>query len=239
MVKLPETLGGFRQFSDITIQSILKAITMFTDRQDAALQLATALGKYRGSNPVVLGIPRGGAETAYYVALGLEGEFSLLVSRKLGHPGNPEYAFGAIAEDGTVYLRPNAVAELTGEVIQQVSDAQKKEIERRVQSLRKGKPLPGLKGKTVILVDDGIATGATLLAAIEMCKKQQPSKLVVAAPVSGAEMEAKLKQLVDEVVILEVPDHYYAVSQAYENFYNLSDAEVLNFMDQWQRDKKR
>ncbi|HSN09517.1 MAG TPA: phosphoribosyltransferase family protein, partial [Hanamia sp.] len=149
---------------------------MFTDRKDAALKLAKALEKYKNKNAVVLGIPRGGAETAYYVALHLNAEFSLLVSRKLGHPANPEYAFGAIAEDGSIYLNPSSSGQLSDETIQEVVDEQKKEITRRITILRKGKPLPELKGRTVILVDDGIATGATIFAAIEMCKKRKAGK---------------------------------------------------------------
>lgn len=154
---------------------------MFTDRKDAALELAKALGKYKDKNAVVLGIPRGGAETAYYVALHLHAELSLLVSRKLGHPANPEYAFGAIAEDGSIYLSPYARQELSEETINTVVEEQKKEIERRIKILRKGKPLPELKGRTVILVDDGIATGATIFAAIEMCKKRNAGKIIIAA----------------------------------------------------------
>ncbi|MDP4284297.1 MAG: phosphoribosyltransferase family protein [Bacteroidota bacterium] len=210
---------------------------MFTDRKDAALQLAKALEKYKNKNAVVLGIPRGGAETAFYVALHLNAELSLLVSRKLGHPANPEYAFGAIAEDGSVYLSPSAKQELSEETINTVVDEQKKEIERRITILRKGKPLPELKGRTVILVDDGIATGATIFAAIEMCKNRNAGKIIVAAPVSGYEMEEKLAGKADEVVILEKPEDYYAVSQAYMSFYNLSDEDALKYMQRWEKEK--
>ena len=210
---------------------------MFTDRKDAALKLAKALEKYKDKNAVVLGIPRGGAETAYYVALHLNAEFSLLVSRKLGHPANPEYAFGAIAEDGSIYLNPSSSGQLSGETIQEVVDEQKKEITRRITILRQGKPLPELKGRIVILVDDGIATGATLFAAIEMCKKRNAGKLIVAAPVSGYEMEEELADKADEVVILEKPDDYFAVSQAYLSFYNLTDEDALKFMQRWEKEK--
>lgn len=207
---------------------------MFADRKDAAIKLAGALEGYRGKNALVLGIPRGGAETGYYVAMALNAEFSLLVSRKLGHPYNPEYAFGAIAEDGSTYLSPHA-KELSQETIEEVVTEQKKEIERRIQALRKGKPLPEMKGRIVLLVDDGIATGATIFAAIEMCRKKQAAKIVVAAPVSGQEMEEKLASMVDEVVILEKPEVYFAVSQAYQSFYNLSDEDAVGFMDRWER----
>jgi predicted phosphoribosyltransferase len=210
---------------------------MFTDRKDAAVQLAKALEKYKDKNAVVLGIPRGGAETAFYVALHLHAELSLLISRKLGHPENPEYAFGAIAEDGSIYLNPSSSGQLSAETIQEVVNEQKKEITRRVTILRQGKPLPELKGRTVILVDDGIATGATIFAAIEMCKKRNAEKIIVAAPVSGYEMEEELAEKADEVVILEKPGDYFAVSQAYLSFYNLSDENALKFMQRWEKEK--
>lgn len=210
---------------------------MFTDRKDAALQLAKALEKYKDKNAVVLGIPRGGAETAYYVALHLHAELSLLVSRKLGHPSNPEFAFGAIAEDGSIYLSPSARQELSEEALNAVVDEQKKEIERRIKILREGKSLPELKGRTVILVDDGIATGATIFAAIKMCKKRNAGKIIVASPVSGYDMEGELAKKADEVVILEKPGDYYAVSQAYLSFYNLTDQDALKFMQRWESQK--
>jgi putative phosphoribosyl transferase len=214
-----------------------KKQAMFTNRKDAALQLAKALEKYRNKNVVVLGIPRGGAETGYYVARNLNAEFSLLVSRKLGHPDNPEYAFGAIAEDGSVYLSPYARQEVTDETIREAVEAQKLEILRRIKVLRKGKPLPELKNRVVILVDDGIATGATIFAAIEMCKKMNAGKIVVAAPVSGEEMEDVLAKKIDDVVILENPFGFHAVSQVYESFFNLSDAEALGFMERWESEQ--
>jgi putative phosphoribosyl transferase len=210
---------------------------MFKDRKDAALQLAKALEKYRNKNAVVLGIPRGGAATGYYVATHLNATFSLLVSRKLGHPDNPEYAFGAIAEDGSVYLSPYARQEVTDKTIQEAMEAQKLEIVRRIKVLRKGKPLPELKDRTVILVDDGIATGATIFAAIEMCKKMKAGKIVVAAPVSGDEMEDELAKKVDDVVILEMPFGFHAVSQVYESFYNLTDEQALGFMNRWEKEQ--
>ncbi|WP_018614582.1 phosphoribosyltransferase [Segetibacter koreensis] len=210
---------------------------MFKDRKDAALQLAKALEKYRNTDAIVLGIPRGGAETAFYVAMHLNADFSLLVSRKLGHPANPEYAIGAVAEDGTVYLNKYAKLELSQDTINELAEQQKKEIERRIEILRKGEPLPVLKDKTVILVDDGIATGATLYAAIHMCKKQEAGKIVVAAPVAGIEKKKELLKEVDEVVILETPSFYHAVSQAYNTFYNLTDAQALEFMEKWKKER--
>ena len=212
---------------------------MFQDRKDAALQLARKLEKYEGPETIVLGIPRGGAETAYYVARHLGATFSLLVSRKLGHPRNPEYAVGAIAEDGSTYFNESAQAGLDQETINEIIEQQKKEIERRIQILRNGEPLPDLKGKTVLLVDDGIATGSTVFAAIRMCRKKGAGRIVVAAPVSGRERKGKLLQEADEVVILETPDFYSGVSQVYINFYNLTDEEALEFMEKWKSDQQQ
>jgi putative phosphoribosyl transferase len=209
---------------------------MFKNRKDAALQLAKALEKYRNTGAIVLGIPRGGAETAYYVAEYLNADFSLLISRKLGHPDNPEYAIGAIAEDGSIYLNESALYELSQDTIDTLAEQQEKEIKRRINILRNGEPLPAIQDKTVILVDDGIATGATLYAAINMCKKQGAGKIVVAAPVSGRNKKIELMKEVDEVVILSTPGFYHAVSQAYESFYNLTDEEALNFMEKWKKE---
>lgn len=210
---------------------------MFYDRKDAALQLAEALEKYKDKGAVVLGIPRGGAVTAYYVALHLNAEFSLLISRKLGHPANPEYAVGAVAEDGTIYLNKNAMYEVTQEEINVAVAKQKNEIERRIKILRKGEPLPAITNKIVLIVDDGIATGATIIAAIKMCKQKGASKIVVAAPVSGTEIIKELKKEADEVVIMETPDFYHAVSQVYESFQTVTDDEALELLEKWKKEK--
>lgn len=206
---------------------------MFKDRKDAALQLAKALEKYKNTNALVLGIPKGGAETGYFIATYLNAEFSLIISRKLGHPYNPEYGIGAVAEDGTIYLNESVNPEVPEETIQALAQQQQKEIERRITLLRKGEPLPVIKGRTVILVDDGIATGATLYTAIQMCRKQEAGKIIVAAPVSGKEKKRDLMQIADEVVILETPEMYRAVSQAYESFHNLTDEQAFEFMEKW------
>ncbi len=210
---------------------------MFYDRIDAALQLATALEKYKDRNAIVLGIPRGGAVTAYYIARHLNGEFSLLVSRKLGHPSNPEYAIGAVAEDGTVHLTRQALYEVTQQQIDASVQQQKKEIERRISILRKGEALPNMKDRIVLIVDDGIATGATIQAAITMCRKMEAAKIVVAAPVSGREKARELGNEADEVVILETPDFYHAVSQAYESFPTVTDEEAVALLDKWREEK--
>jgi len=206
---------------------------MFRDRKDAGQKLALALERYRNMNVLVLGIPRGGVETAYYVAKHLNAEMSIVITRKLGYPFNPEAAFGAVAEDGSLYISESASKNLSSEDMSEVLDNQKQEIRRRVQKLRRGKPLPEIKGRTVILTDDGIATGATLFASIQLCKKNKAGKIVVAAPIAGEKMERILRKQVDDVIILEKPQFYNSVSQGYENFYNLTDEEALVFMDKW------
>ena len=210
---------------------------MFADRKEAALLLAKALEKYKGENVIIFGIPRGGAETAYYVAQFLSAELFLLIVRKLGYPFDPEYAFGAMAEDGTIYYNPYAKIELSQEAIDTVEEQQIKEIERRKQIFRKDQPLPDIKNKTVIIVDDGIATGATIFAAIKMCKKKEAGKIVVAAPVASERIEKELLKEANEVVILEKPAFFHAVSQAYESFGNLTDQQALLFMERWEKEK--
>ncbi|HEX5168375.1 MAG TPA: phosphoribosyltransferase family protein [Cyclobacteriaceae bacterium] len=208
----------------------------FKDRRDAGEKLALALEHYHNEDVLVLGIPRGGIETAYYVAKHLDAELSLVVTRKLGYPLNPEAAFGAIAEDGSIYISDMARQQITEEEIRSVLDEQREEIARRVQKLRGGKPLPTITDRTIILVDDGIATGATLFATIELCKKLQPKKIVVAVPIAGRRMDRILRQMVDEVVILVTPTYYQSVSQGYEDFSNLTDDEVLPFLEKREKE---
>lgn len=210
---------------------------MFHDRKEAGEKLGRALETYRHSNPLVLGIPRGGVETAYYVAKHLDAELSFVIARKLAFPHNPETAFGALAEDGSLFLLREGRASISPEILQKIIDREQREITRRIQVLRKGKPLPQLKGRTVLLIDDGIATGATLFASIALCKHQKAGKIIVAAPVSGNHMEQRLKTMVDDVVILSTPHFYYAVSQGYTNFYNLTDADVVSIISRWEREK--
>jgi predicted phosphoribosyltransferase len=208
---------------------------MFTNRKQAALQLAQALEKHSNKNVIVLGIPRGGIETAYYVARELNAELSFLIVRKLSYPANPEYAFGAMAEDGTVYYNTGHKINLSQEMIDEVEDQQLREIERRKRFYRQVQVFPDIKGRNVIITDDGIATGATIFAAIRMCKRKGAAKIIVAAPVCAKRTENELLKEVDEVVILNNPEQFYAVSQFYESFRDLSDQEALDFLKQWEK----
>jgi len=208
---------------------------MFANREDAGNKLGKTLKKFKPEKPLILGIPRGGIEVGYYAALQLNSDFDAIIVRKLGYPQQPEAAFGALAEDGSLYLDPWSDKYLNKEIIENVITKEKREIERRIKKYRGGKDLPSLNDRVVILVDDGIATGATVFAAIAMCRKQAPRQLVVAAPVSGVSRLSKLEEEVDEVIIPQKKEQFYAVSQEYREFSNLSDQEVMHFMNLWQK----
>lgn len=205
---------------------------MFKDRKDAGEKLGRALEKYRGEEALVLAIPKGGAEVGYQVARYFNWSFSIVISRKLPFPGNPEAGFGAIAEDGSTIILDYAAGGLSPATIQRIIEEQKREIERRVAVLRKGKALPEIAGKMVILIDDGIAMGSTMRAAILLCKNKKARKIIVASPVAGKSTAAKLARIVDDVVILEKPVFFRAVAQVYENWYDVSDEEVIQIYEQ-------
>ncbi|MFH5832654.1 phosphoribosyltransferase [Halalkalibaculum sp. DA384] len=206
---------------------------MFENRKEAGIELGKALKKYKPARPVVLAIPRGGVEVGYYVARALECDFDVIITRKLGYPQQPEAAFGALAEDGSLYLDPWSNQYLTRDIIAKVQAKENKEIQRRVFEYRNGKELPNLRNRVVILVDDGIATGATIFAALRMCRKHQPRKIVIAAPVSGLTRLTALETEADDVVILDKYQHLAAVSQGYRNFTNLSDEDVQRYLSNW------
>jgi putative phosphoribosyl transferase len=212
---------------------------MFKNRKDAGEKLAVALENYRAENPLILAIPRGGVEVGLQVAKNLDSDFSLIIARKLPFPDNPEAGFGAIAEDGSTFILENAYYWLSGENIERIKKEQIAEIRRRINALRDGEPLPEIKGRTVILIDDGIAMGSTMRAAIELCKNRKAGKIVVAAPVAGREVAAEIGRRVDELVVLEIPAHFRAVAQAYENWYDVSDEEVLDLLRERIREKDK
>lgn len=211
---------------------------MFKNRKDAGEKLAQALEKYRSENPVILAIPRGGVEVGLQVSKRLGTDFSLVIARKLPFPDNPEAGFGAVAENGSTFIFENADYWLAVETIEQIKKEQIAEIERRVNALRGGNPLPDIKGRTVILTDDGIAMGSTMRAVIELCRKRKAGKVVVAVPVAGREVADAIAKETDDLVVLEIPVHFRAVAQAYENWYDVSDEEVLDLLRERIREKE-
>jgi predicted phosphoribosyltransferase len=211
---------------------------MFKNRKDAGEKLAKALEKYRTDDPIILAIPRGGVEVGLQVAAKLNADFSLIIARKLPFPDNPEAGFGAIAEDGSTFILENAHYWLSGETIERIKQEQIAEIERRIKALRGGNSLPELSGRTVILIDDGIAMGSTMRAAIELCKNRKAGKIVVAVPVAGREVAEEFQKKVDELMVLEIPAYFRAVAQAYERWYDVSDEEVLDLLRESIRKKE-
>lgn len=207
---------------------------MFEDRKDAGEKLAKALETYKNKKALVLAIPKGGVEVAYQVAEYLNADFSILISRKLPFPDNPESGFGAIAEDGSVFINEEAARWLPKNQIEKIKKEQIQEIKRRIEVLRGNKPLPKIFGKTVILIDDGLAMGSTMRAAIELCKKKKAKKIVVAVPVSGKNTANEIEKIVDEIIVLETPEFFQAVAQVYKNWYDVSDEEVIEIMRKWQ-----
>jgi predicted phosphoribosyltransferase len=183
-----------------------------------------------GKGVLVLAIPRGGVEVAFEVAKYLKADLDILVARKLPYPDNPEAGFGAIAEDGSTFIFSDAKRWMPKDTINRIVEEQKKEIKRRIEVLRDGKALSQINGRTVILVDDGIAMGSTVRAGIMLCKNQGAAKIIVAAPVSGSRVALEIQELVDEVIVLEKPPFFRAVAQVYKTWYDVSDQEVLDIM---------
>ncbi len=210
---------------------------VFKDRKDAGRQLSHALMRYKKEHPLVLAIPRGGTEVGYEIARALDTDFDLLIARKLPFPDNPESGFGAVAEDGSIYIIPYYAEILDPALIDAIVKYQKDEIKRRIDHLRGGRPLTSMKGRTVILVDDGIAMGSTMRAAVEFCRRNGASKVVVAAPVSSPEVKNEFKRIADDVVILSTPSYFRAVADAYEVWYDVSDEEVLQIMKKWSMER--
>jgi putative phosphoribosyl transferase len=206
---------------------------MFRNRNDAGIRLAERLNQYRDRKDVlVLALPRGGVATGYEIARALNLRLDVLIVRKIGFPGQPELALGAISETGSVVLNQSIVSSggLSKEFIPTEIELQKKEIDRRIAMYRSGKGLDNLEGKTVILVDDGVATGATIKAAIETLKQEKLSKLVVALPVGPPETMNALRTMAEEVVCLDTPLPFIAVGNHYQDFTQVSDQEVVDLL---------
>jgi predicted phosphoribosyltransferase len=206
---------------------------MFQNRNEAGSRLAARLFHYKNRLDVtVLALPRGGVVIGDEVARSLNTPLDVLIVRKLGFPGQPELAVGAVAETGTVVLNEDiiAAARISEDFLKREIAHQKEEITRRVSLYRSGKGLPGLDGTTAILVDDGVATGATIKAAISALKDQGVAKLVVALPVGPPETVGVLRRMVDDVICLETPSPFMAVGAHYLDFTQVSDDEVVNLL---------
>ncbi len=200
---------------------------IFNDRQDAGRRLAEKLVKNKTKTSVVYGLPRGGVITAKEIAKALNLPLDLIIGRKIGHPLNPEYAIGAISENGEI-VGSAELAEVDPEWLKQKRGEEMREAKRRHDFYLIGREPIKAKGKIAIIVDDGIATGWTMLAAVKQVKSQIPRKIIVAVPVASSEAVERLKKEADEVVVLEPPETFLdAVGAYYSDFHQVSDEEVL------------
>lgn len=201
---------------------------LFHDRYDAGKRLAEKLEAYRGQNVEVFALPRGGVPLGAEIAGSLKVPLNLIITKKIGHPHNPEYAVGAVSEMGSVVYNQDEISEISPLWLEQEIKNLREEINRRRSVYLPGRCPTDLGGKTVVIVDDGIATGYTMAAAIEDLKKTKPTKIVVAIPVVPEEIALRIAGSVDELVSLRIEKFYLgAVGSYYENFSQLQDAEVI------------
>ncbi len=216
---------------------------MFTNRREAGLQLAEKLKHYQSRKGVlVLALPRGGAVTGFEIARAIGAPLDVLIVRKIGFPFQEELAIGAVSETGAVVLNQRIITEggVTKKYIEDEISAQKKEIDRRIKLYRGGKRLEFEKvvGKTIILVDDGIATGATMKAAIVTLKEEKIERLIVAIPVSPIETADELRAMADEFVCLYTPSDFMAVGNYYRDFTQVTDEEVAEILKESEASKE-
>lgn len=202
-------------------------MTPFRDRQHGGQVLARKLAHYRGQpGLIVLALPRGGVPVAFEVATALRAPLDVLVVRKLGYPGQEEYAMGAITSGGVRVMNRETAGMVPAKVIEAIAAREQAELERREQLYRGQRPAPALENRTVILVDDGLATGATMRAAVMAVKRSKPARTVVAVPVAALETCESMRAEVDEVVCALAPLSFHAVGLWYRDFPQTTDAQV-------------
>lgn len=205
----------------------------FHDRSDGGKRLADEVRALDLADPVVLALPRGGVPVAFEIAAALGAPLEVFVARKVGAPGRPELAIGAIAEGDGVVLDPRGLQAfgLSRADFDVLVAEERRELRRRVRLYRGSRPLPGLSHRDVVLVDDGLATGMTAEAALRAIRDHQPRRLVLAVPACAPEAADRLQGIADDVVGVIAPSHFYAVGQWYEQFGQTSDAEVAELLD--------
>jgi len=208
----------------------VEEFALFRDRHDAGRRLAQRLLHYKeAKDTIVIALPRGGVVVGYDISMALRLPLDVLITRKLGTPSNSELAMGALTETGYRHMNEEVVREyrVSKEELDEEIHCQSSEIDRRIQRYRGGRTLPSLKGQTVILVDDGIATGATFFASLGALLKAETARTIAAVPVAPPRVLAELKMLVDEVVILHTSEWFFGIGQFYEQFPQVGDDEVI------------
>jgi len=209
---------------------------IFENRQDAGRQLAEKLSGYNEQPVIVLAIPNGGVPVALEVALALDADLDLVISRKIPIPLNPEAGFGAIADDGTIILNEIVVKSmgLSRQQIEYEASKVRAEIKQRSLLYRGNRPLVSVNGKTVIIIDDGLASGFTMLAAVESVRRRRPKEIIVAVPAASAIALKQVERVADKVVTC-VTGYMprFAVADFYRHWYDLGDDEVVRYLNQW------
>ena len=207
---------------------------MFKNREESGELLAQELAAFRNDpDGILLALPRGGVAVAYQLSLALHLPLDVLITRKIGAPGNPEYALGAVSETGAVYWNQEALSglSLTDRDLAAAVQMQQKEVARRVAVYRQGRPFPSLKDRTVIIVDDGLATGATFFASVATVRQAHPRRIIRAIPVGPRSTVEQARNLVDQLVVLRVPEPFFAVGNFYRDFEQVEDREVLQYLN--------
>jgi len=207
---------------------------MFRNREEAGRMLAEKLSHYRNDpTGLILALPRGGVAVGYQLSLALHVPLDVFITRKIGAPGNPEYAIGAVAETGSRYLNQEAISsfDLSRHELERLIHAQEKEIAKRRDLYRQGRPLPQLTGRTVFLVDDGVATGSTFMASALAIRSLQPRSLVGVIPVGPPSTMREVRAHVNELLVLMTPDPFYAVGNFFVDFAQIEDRDVVEYLN--------
>ena len=202
---------------------------LFKDRFEAGEMLADKLAEFKGKDAIVLAIPRGGLQIGYPISKRLGIPLDIIITKKIPYPGEPEYAIGSVGPNGHVFLTEIG-SDIPESYVKAEAEELRKAIQERYKKYRGSKPLPELKNKIVILVDDGLATGSTMMAAVEFLKKEKPAKIIVAVPVAPQEAVDKFSKMVDKVICLHTPDIFYAIGMFYESFPQVEDEEAIRLL---------